>query len=97
MDEQADLILADATRETAQPADTHQVRTAARDLKATIAHTEPDIAGCTNRRGLVTNNMVPAVRANGRTERGTVETIWRSSADMTAHEDQRSYQRALRS
>ncbi len=37
LDEQADLILADATRETAQPADTRAVQTATRDLKATIA------------------------------------------------------------
>jgi len=37
LDEQADLILADATRDTAQPADLREVRTAAADLRATIA------------------------------------------------------------
>jgi uncharacterized membrane protein len=36
LDEQADLILADAIRETAQPADLHEIRVAAGELKATI-------------------------------------------------------------
>ncbi|HET9649174.1 MAG TPA: hypothetical protein VFP34_13240, partial [Microlunatus sp.] len=37
LDEQADLIVADATRDTAQPADLAQVRAAADGLKAIIA------------------------------------------------------------
>lgn len=42
LDEQADLILADAIRETAQPADLHDVQTAAGELKATIGpHLKP--------------------------------------------------------
>ena len=49
LDEQADLIVADATRDTAQPADLRQVKAAADHLKTIIATHRSGHADSTSR------------------------------------------------
>ena len=49
LDEQADLVVADATRDTAQPADLRQVQAAADQLKSIIAAHRSGLTDSTSR------------------------------------------------